>query len=37
MAKIAFVRIAHKDYQTDMSREKGIEAFKNVKQEQVQY
>ena len=37
MAKIGFIRIAHKDYQTEMSRDKGIEAFKNIKQEGIEY
>ena len=37
MAKIAFIRIAHKDYQTDMSREKGKEALNNTKEEGIEY
>ena len=37
MTKMAFIRIAHKDYQSDMSREKGIEALKNIKQDGIKY
>ena len=37
MTKIAFIRIAHKDYQSDMSREKGIEALKNIRQDGIKY
>jgi len=37
MAKIAFIRIAHRDYQTDMSREKGAEAYNNIKQKGIEY
>ncbi len=37
MSRIAFIRIAHKDYQTDMSLEKGAEALENIKQEGTDY
>ncbi|MCD4668956.1 MAG: hypothetical protein K8S14_00775 [Actinomycetia bacterium] len=35
MGKIAFIRIAHKDYQEDMSREKGNEALENIKKKGI--
>jgi len=37
MTKIAFIRIAHKDYQTDMSRGKGKEALNNIKEDGIEY
>ena len=35
MGKIAFVRVAHKDYQNDISREKGSEALEKLKSNDI--
>ena len=35
MGKIAFIRVAHKDYQSDMSREKGREALNSLKDNNI--
>lgn len=36
MGKIAFVRMAHKDYQSDISRQKGKEAIDSLKERKIE-